>query len=202
MTTLAKSEVTVSRILDAARSLLLAKSYAEVTTAAIAREAGVTKGAMYHHFASKEELYLALLHGDLAEKGGLFRAAASAEGGARKRLERLTRAFLELPAESRRVIKLIRRDINLFADSEREGLVRAYQAALPEEVEGILRDGIRDGELAGGDPRVLSWHYVALVEVALTPYADTLFPDPDAKLRHVLDLFFLGAAASPPDPTA
>ncbi|MEW6071037.1 MAG: TetR/AcrR family transcriptional regulator [Planctomycetota bacterium] len=193
MPTLAKSEATIARILAAARDLFLAGSYGEVTTARIAKRAGVTKGAMYHHFASKEELYLALLFSDLKRKEELFRAAADSAGSARERLAHLTGAFFTLPRDTRRVITLIRRDINVFVDPVREELVRAYQRALPEQVERIVRDGIQAGELCAQDPRLLSWHFVALVETALRPYADTLFPNADAKLEHLLDLFFHGA---------
>ena len=198
MTTLAKSEATIARILAAARPLFLARNYAEVTTALIAKEAGVTKGAMYHHFASKEELYQALLHSDLAKKEELFRGAADSEGTARARLGRLTGAFFALPREARRVITLIRRDINIFDKPAREELVKAYQAALPTQVERIIADGIRDGELRDADPRLLSWHFVSLVEVSLTPYASRQFANNEEKLNHLLDLFFHGAGRPAP----
>ena len=197
MTTLAKSEATISRILEAARSLFLSRSYAEVTTAQIARSAGVTKGAVYHHFSSKEELYLGMLHADLRGKEELFRRAAEGGDTARERLARLTRAFLQLPAHLQGVIKLVRRDINIFADPERGELVRAYQRALPELVERIVTEGIGAGELATADARLLSWHFVALVEVSLSAHADRLHESVDDKLCQVLDLFFHGAAPRP-----
>jgi hypothetical protein len=99
-----------------------------------------------------------------------------------------------MPREKRRVMRLVRRDINVFSGPERERLVQAYQNALPVEVENILQEGIRNGELASSDPRLLSWQFVALVEVALSPYADTLFGTVDEKLNQVLDLFLDGAS--------
>ena len=72
---------------------------------------------------------------------------------------------------------------------------QAYQEALPAQVESIIREGIQRGELKGGDPRLLSWHFVALVEVTLSAYAASLFANDDGKLDCVLDLFFDGAAA-------
>jgi hypothetical protein len=76
--------------------------------------------------------------------------------------------------------------------------VTAYQAALPELVEQVIRDGIRGGELAPADPRLLSWHFVAMVEVTLTPYADTLFEDTESRVDYLLDLFLGGCAATQP----
>lgn len=193
---LTKSHSTVATILGAAEDLFLDKNYADVTMGKIAEAASVTKGALYHHFSSKEELYLAMLHGDLEKKRDLFRGAVESTGTVRQRLGRLTKDFLDLPRPKRRLIRLVRRDINIFRDNLRSELIRAYQRALPEQVESILRDGIRDGELIAADTRFLSWYYVALVEITLSRYADRSFEDRDAKLKAVLDLFLGGAAES------
>ena len=193
---LTKSEGTIANILAAAQSLFLARNYADVTMSQIAAAADVTKGALYHHFDSKEELYLALLHADLKQKRNLFQQAIDRETGSRNRLSALTAAFFELHREQRDLIRLVRRDINVFAGPARGELIRAYQTALPELVEQVLRDGIRDGEVQPEDPRLLSWHFVALVDVTLSAYADTVFEDTDRKLDHVLALFFSGAGRS------
>ncbi len=190
-----QSSGTIARILDSACLLFLERNYADVTMSQIARKAEVTKGALYHHFDSKEELYVKLITTDLEQKRALHAQALELDGTARERLARLTRAFLDLPRERKEMIRLVRRDINVFRDPIREELVRAYQRALPELVETILRDGITKGELTPGDPRLLSWHFVAMVEVLLTSYADSLL-DTDAKLDMVLNLFFGGAAAN------
>lgn len=188
-----KSEATVANLLASARSAFLAKNYAEVTMDEIAEAAGVTKGALYHHFESKEALYLEMMHVDLRGKRELFKSALEGPGPTRERLKRLTQRFLELPPEARDLIKLVRRDINIFRDPLREQLVRAYQETLPQPIEAVLREGIEAGELAPADPRLLSWIYVAMVEVMLTSYAATLFEDQETMLGAVLDLFFSGA---------
>jgi hypothetical protein len=102
-----------------------------------------------------------------------------------------------MPEEERQLAQLVRRDINIFTGRDRDRLVRAYQLALPKQIESVIRDGIRDGELAPGDPRLLSWSYVALVEVAVSQYAYDVLGDTDSRLNHVLDLFLDGAAAEP-----
>ena len=176
--------------------MFLSRNYADVTMDDIAMAAAVTKGALYHHFANKGALYLAMMHADLEEKKALLRSAVESEGTCRERLRRLTQIFLELPPEKRDLIKLVRRDINIFKDPARDQLVRAYQAALPEQIEVIIRDGIRDGELAPADPRLLSWLHVAMVEVALTRYAESVFQNREAVLDFVTHLFFHGVGAA------
>ncbi len=190
-----RSEATVARIIAVARRLFVARNYADVTTDMIAREAEVTKGGLYHHFASKEQLYTSMMLTDLERTRRIFESAVEAPGSCRKRLAQLTRDFLELPEEEREVTRLVRRDINIFTGEERDRLVRAYQLALPEQIEAIIEDGIDDGELAPGNARILSWSFIALVEVVIGAYADRVFGSIEARLDHVLDLFFEGAGA-------
>ena len=188
-----RSSATRSRILDAARDLFLSRSFADVTVDQVAAQAGTTKGGVYHHYGSKEELYLAMLHRDLEQKAALFHQAVEMEGSCRDRLRRLTLDYFKLPRRTREAITLVRRDVNLFSGEIRARLVRAYQQALPGQVEVILRDGIRVGELPDCDARLLSWSFIALVEVSLSPHAGRIFPGAEAKLDHVLNLFFDGA---------
>lgn len=54
-------EVTVEKILDVSKRLFLVKGYDETTIQDIVDElGGLTKGAIYHHFKSKEEIMHAL----------------------------------------------------------------------------------------------------------------------------------------------
>jgi AcrR family transcriptional regulator len=53
-----QGEATREALVAAARSLFGAQGYAESSLDAIAAAAGVTKGALYHHFSGKEELFL------------------------------------------------------------------------------------------------------------------------------------------------
>jgi len=53
---------TKERILEKSFTLFLQKGYKEVSLNEIIRECEISKGAFYHHFESKEELYLDVLH--------------------------------------------------------------------------------------------------------------------------------------------
>lgn len=196
--TLTRSETTVAGILTAAESLLVETSYSEVSMNEIAEAAGVTKGALYHHFESKEELYLAMMRRDLQRKKALFTHAIDAGNTCRGRLRNLTKAFFSLPVKERDLIKLVRRDLSFFAEPARSELIRMYQSSLPQVIEPVLAEGIRNGELAPADPRLLSWFFVAQVEIMLGNYANRLLPDEDTKIEFALDLFFNGAAIKQP----
>ncbi|MGI9285466.1 MAG: TetR/AcrR family transcriptional regulator, partial [Pseudomonadales bacterium] len=65
-----KSAMTRDRILDAAIECFINLGYTNVTTAKVASAAGVSRGAMLHHFPSKADLIQATveyLHGKLLE---------------------------------------------------------------------------------------------------------------------------------------
>lgn len=73
-----RSAVTKEALLAAARELFTERGYADVGVAELAQRAGVTTGAVYHHFGSKRGLFRALLeavHEEVAES-----IAAAADG--------------------------------------------------------------------------------------------------------------------------
>ncbi len=187
-----KSETTVNEILTAAENFFVEKNYADVSMAEIAYMANVTKGALYHHFEGKEALYIAMLMRDFDEKRALFQRAVTAEGNCRARLELSVKLLFALPPHKRNLIRLVRRDINIFKGQAREKLLRAYQSALPEVIEAILRDGIEAGEIAAIDVRLLSWEWVAIVEVVLTVYAQDVLGSTERCVEQALNLFFGG----------
>lgn len=57
----AQRDATTRRLITTARSLFAERGYAETPTESIVRQAGVTRGALYHHFGSKDGLFNAVL---------------------------------------------------------------------------------------------------------------------------------------------
>lgn len=55
-----RTAATREALLKAARALFARRGYSQVGTEAIVRSAGVTRGAMYHHFADKAALFAAV----------------------------------------------------------------------------------------------------------------------------------------------
>lgn len=56
-----QSEETREKILKASTDLLISRSYVGTTISAIAENVGLTKGALYHHFNSKDDLVLEIV---------------------------------------------------------------------------------------------------------------------------------------------
>jgi AcrR family transcriptional regulator len=193
--TYSKSQDTINNILEAARTLFVEKNYANVTIVDIARQANVSTGALYHHFSGKEDVYLQMMLRYLQEiEANMNVAGGDDTSSCRERLQQSCLAFLRLPNELPRVLRLVRRDINIFTDPMRGQLIRAFQTAIPEPVEAILRDGMTSGELMTLDARLLSWEFVAMVEVTLSPYSHGIIGGPEETADFVLGLLFDGIA--------
>lgn len=75
-----QSEATRAALIDAGRRLFAERGYAAVATEEIVRTAGVTRGALYHHFDGKEELFAAVyeqVEADLVAELGQVAANAT-----------------------------------------------------------------------------------------------------------------------------
>lgn len=68
----AKPESARTRLLDAAHALVRQKGYAGTSVDDLCRAAGVTKGAFFHHFASKEALAVAAAEAWTARAAPMF----------------------------------------------------------------------------------------------------------------------------------
>lgn len=96
-----RSAATREALVAAARRLFAAQGFAEVSTDAIAAEAGVTRGALYHQFADKIALFDAVL--DTVEAEIAVRLAAAAGAAAVsdpvEGMRQAVRAWLEICVE-------------------------------------------------------------------------------------------------------
>jgi AcrR family transcriptional regulator len=91
-----RSGATVAELVAAARRLLAEKGFAETSIEDTVRAAGVTRGALYHHFESKTDVFRAVFEAEqqrLAER--INAAALRKKGDTWARVEAGCLAFLE-----------------------------------------------------------------------------------------------------------
>src|SRR3990167_4607587 len=74
------TELRQASLVAAALALAAVRSPAEVTTAALAQAVGITQGAVFRHFESKEAIWLAVI--DFAHQDLLARLPAAGAGRA------------------------------------------------------------------------------------------------------------------------
>lgn len=105
-----QSEATRAALVAASRSLFAAQGFADTSTEQIVQQARVTRGALYHHFKDKADLFAAVFEQLSGEVGNRVKRAAR-DGGARGTWSHLvagTHAFLDacLDPEVRQIILL------------------------------------------------------------------------------------------------
>jgi AcrR family transcriptional regulator len=102
-----QSDATRSALLSAARQLFTERGYAATSTNEIVERAGVTRGALYHHFPAKHDLFRAVFEQLEAEVADEVARQALAGSDALEQLRLGCRAFLDIcldPAVQRIVV--------------------------------------------------------------------------------------------------
>ncbi len=131
-----------AQLLDVARKVFGRNGFHEVSMEDVAKEAGVTKPILYDHFASKRDLYLALLDADAALLEARVRAALEAPTGNRERIRASFQAYFDFVDEHTEGFRLVMREaifpVNLSSkvDLVRERILAEVSALIVRESKG------------------------------------------------------------------
>jgi AcrR family transcriptional regulator len=145
-----RSATTRAALVKAARELFAEQGFAATSRDQIAQRAGVTRGALYHHFQSKTAVFAAVtveLEDDLVER--VVSAAAEGEG-VRQELHLGCRAYMDACAEPAIARMLVDAPAVLGVAACR---ALDAEACLPLLEEGFTR-AEADGVEVPGDPGV------------------------------------------------
>lgn len=150
---MAKGAVMQEELTKAATRLFQARGIRAVTLQEIADEVGLKKAALYHYFTSRDDL-LRHVFGDWLKRDiEKLEAVTSAPGTTRERLRLYVRHHISCITEN---IELY--GLTFSAEAELPHEVRAEFRTFKREsdvvVQGILREGIRSGELIGSDENI------------------------------------------------
>ncbi|RKI71170.1 TetR/AcrR family transcriptional regulator [bacterium 1xD42-67] len=161
-------EQTITRILDTASALFFQKGYDKTTLQDIIDATKLSKGAIYHHFASKEAILIAVV-----DRMGEYNSTVLAEirdkkglAGAEK-LRELFRASLTLSFQGK-ILHMLPFLIEnpKFMALQMQSILRE---AAPNYVLPILREGIADGSIRTDHPEELSEVLLILSDLWLHP---------------------------------
>lgn len=171
-----RAQETRQRILDGAQAVFAQAGYDAASVSAICREAGVSKGAFYHHFPSKQALFVALLNRWLDELDSQFRNVTAQAGTVSLGLQRLAEQMQSVLEDASGQLALFlefveqaRRDSEIWS-----AVVAPYRRYREWFAEMIENDGV-EGGLPGVDARLAA---SVLVSLALGVLVQSLF-DPD-----------------------
>lgn len=136
-------------VLEAAQRLLLQYGYAGLSMRELAKQSGLAKGTIYHHFPDKRAILLSVLERDIAiARQHIEAAAATGNGkdGCAARLRRVIATFFQLQQERRLLILLALRDA-AGRDPQVCALLRRYRQELVQPIAAIFDEAIAAGEL-------------------------------------------------------
>ncbi|BEV71733.1 MULTISPECIES: TetR/AcrR family transcriptional regulator [unclassified Paludibacterium] len=163
----AKSEIRRQAILDVAEEVFREKGFELASMSEITARVGGSKATLYNYFASKEDLFLEVMH-RFAETAihPLFEGL-DAQQPLRQTLQTFGESFIGFISQQR-LITLIR---VLYAESGRTDVGRRFYLQGPHDGEiklaQYLQSCMERGALRQTDPRVASCHMMALLRAEI-----------------------------------
>lgn len=152
---------TRARIQQEAARLFVASGYHGVSMREVAEAVGVTKPALYHHYADKEALFLAMLDGALAGLSRLV-AHASAQQGIRAQLETLVDELVASAPEQRVGLQLAS-ELRHVSPERRAAFEGEYRRVWMGGLAALFEAAASRGELrADLPPPVLARAFLAI----------------------------------------
>ncbi|HEX8204850.1 MAG TPA: TetR/AcrR family transcriptional regulator [Solirubrobacteraceae bacterium] len=137
-----RSDATTTELVEVARRLFAADGYAATSLEDVVRGAGVTKGALYHHFGSKRDLFLAVYEREQQRLAQVQFEAFARKKGAWEGFLAGSQAFFEAsldPGVQR--ITLLDAPSVLGWETMREVEGRYSLVQLHQGIEALIHDG-------------------------------------------------------------
>jgi AcrR family transcriptional regulator len=132
-------------ILASAALCFMERGYTETSIDDVARRLASTKGRIYHHFASKADLFAAVYRAGMDKDYEAIAEARRQDGSARQRLEQVMRAHTRQIIESRAFQRVVWQGVQLLMRGAttpqlREELMRL--SAYRDDYEKIFREAM------------------------------------------------------------
>ncbi len=156
MTQKEPKDLRVKEILKAAEDEFLEKGYELATMDSIAKRAGLSKGALYHHFAGKDEILVAANIGYMEALEPLF-AAVEGMRPASKAILYYAKAYLSYWDANRKQVEFTFLTMTkAMADEGIWHFYGDYSERVRSLLAGLFRRGAEEGEFAAHDAKALA----------------------------------------------
>lgn len=156
-------EETRATLLATARKVFSERGYADTSMDDLTAQAGLTRGALYHHFGDKKGLLAAAVEQIDAEMDTRLQAISDSAEDAWEGFRRRCSAYLEMALEPE-IQRIVLRDARAVLG----GASPESQRHCVESMQGLIDDLIQQGVVAEADPQALaSLIYGSLAEAAL-----------------------------------
>jgi AcrR family transcriptional regulator len=185
------------RILDASARLFAEHGFAKTSVDEIAAAAGVSKGLVYDHYDSKEEL-LAAVFWRLVEQwdAETLRDAHFDESDIPASLGRVIAASIRALRRNKLLARILTQDIRSLLPSERDNAT-AFVVRYCEQLAAVLAHGVQAGQLRADLDAAHTAEIIWALHHSLSPGILVLpdgewRPDADALLQSAIDLVIRG----------
>jgi TetR/AcrR family transcriptional regulator len=164
MATRLPAEERKAAVLACACGIFSTGSYRGTTTAEIARQAGVTEPVLYRHFASKRDLYLAVLEESWSRLRAMWEQALAEEPDPRFRVAAMGRAYFAATDPKVLCAELW---IQALTEASDDAEIRKFLRKQMREVHDYVTDVIRRSQEDGGiiqdrDASAEAWIFIAI----------------------------------------
>ena len=140
-----KDEHVLTDILSAARALFEKQGLKKTTMDDIASRIGKCKGALYYYFASKDEIFEAVVHQEMTEFFKQVTIEINAAYGAKEKLIAYCRTRLKKISELCNLNEVLKKDLIDFA-GKMEMIKKKYDTLQVALVKDIILEGIKKSE--------------------------------------------------------
>jgi AcrR family transcriptional regulator len=147
---------------EAARRRAAVEGWAAITVDEVCGEAGMSKGAFYSHFASKQALLHALIEEDAAEVGGVLGRLEAQHPDPADRLEPLARAMLTRASDPSRAQLLADLWATVSSDAELRRRVNRANREHRAIIRGWIEEALAAGEIVSVPANALASILLAL----------------------------------------
>ena len=178
-----RAKRTRRHLLAAARRVLAERGYAKATIDDVSREAGCSKGAYYFHFASKEEILLALVDDWVRDRSQRLTKVANGKGAAGAALNDTLEALLVPDGGTGWEPRLL---LELWTQGQRNREVGRRLAEAQRRWRELLVQAFRRVQEAGTLPAGVTPESAAAVALALHGGLVIAAPLPDSLTRESL----------------
>lgn len=185
-------------IIQVASEVLIEKGYYEASMDEIAARVGISKGTLYLHFKSKEDLIFVLIEQETTQFLTLIDAIIDEPLSAYERLDRILLETYRSIHGGRQLLFALR-SIGLTGGTIKDRLEeKLNMAGLMERLAALFEEGKKQGEFDPTTPTsILVSLFLALMEIYSNEQAVINQTAPDELSRSVSRIFFQGLLAKP-----
>lgn len=160
----APQEIRRAQILDAAIACFADRGYYETSIDNIAARTGLSKGAIYHHFQSKRDIFLALIDAWSADLLARWQRISEQSTP----LDALSRDFDEALALAEDIVPLSRAALEFYSHAARDDDLRrrvaAVYAVARRYLTGLIEEARIQGQVGEVNAQLMATVLIALFE--------------------------------------